>query len=141
MGAGEKIFSFGEFTLDPGEEVLYCGSEPVALTPKAFQMLRFLIENPGRSVDKEELLNEVWADSFVEQGNIAFTVNRLRRALGDNKDQPRFIETVPRILKGHGVVHRRKVPLLRELHRRQQHALEMADRHQHVGESCRSRKR
>lgn len=96
MGTGDKVFSFGEFRLDCGEEVLTSNGEPVALTPKALQMLKFLIENRGRAVTKEELLNEVWADSFVEESNIPFTVNRLRKALGDSKDQPRFIETVPR---------------------------------------------
>src|SRR5687768_2347922 len=96
MSSGTKSFMFGDFVLDCGDEVLLSGGTTVALTPKTFQLLKLLVENHGRAVDKQELLNVVWADSFVEEGNVAFTVNRLRKALGDSKDQPRYIETVPR---------------------------------------------
>src|SRR5688500_3215753 len=96
MSSGTKSFKFGDFVLDCGDEVLLSGGTTVALTPKTFQLLKLLVENHGRAVDKQELLNVVWADSFVEEGNVAFTVNRLRKALGDSKDQPRYIETVPR---------------------------------------------
>ena len=96
MSSEAKSFKFDDFVLDCGDEVLLSGGTPVALTPKTFQLLKLLVQNKVRAVDKQELLNVVWADSFVEEGNVAFTVNRLRKALGDSKDQPRYIETVPR---------------------------------------------
>jgi DNA-binding winged helix-turn-helix (wHTH) protein len=69
---------------------------PVSLTPKAFQLLKILVENHGHIVDKEKLISEIWADSFVEEGNLAVSATILRKALADNASDPTFIETIPR---------------------------------------------
>ena len=69
--------------------------ETVSLTPKAFQLLLVLIENQGRLVKKEELMKAVWAENFVEEGNLTFTIRLLRKALQDKPQNPRFIKTVP----------------------------------------------
>lgn len=90
------MFEFGEFLLDTKEKVLYREGKPVSITPKTFQLLAALVANHGRLVEKEELMRMVWADSFVEAGNLAFTMRLLRKALGDDTQNPRFIETVPR---------------------------------------------
>lgn len=63
-------------------------------TPKAFETLCILVENDGRLVEKNRLLETLWADSFVEEGNIADNVSKIRQALGDNPKEPKFIETV-----------------------------------------------
>jgi DNA-binding winged helix-turn-helix (wHTH) protein len=89
-------FEFGEFLLDTKEKVLWRAGKPVAITPKTFQLLLALVENHGRLVEKDELMRTVWADSYVESGNLTFTINLVRKALGDEKQNPRFIETVPR---------------------------------------------
>lgn len=89
-------FEFGEFRLEAKEKVLLRDGKPVSITPKAFQLLLALVENHGRLVQKEELMQAVWADSFVEDGNLTFTIRVLRKALGDDTQKPRFIETVPR---------------------------------------------
>lgn len=91
-----KAFEFGGFVLDCEEQVLLRDGKPVSLTPKAFLLLRTLVENHGRVIPKNELMETIWPDSFVEEGNLPFTAYFLRKTLGDSKDDPRFIETVPR---------------------------------------------
>ncbi len=89
-------FEFGEFLLDAREKVLLRDGKPIPITPKAFQLLFLLVEKHGHLVEKNELMKSVWADSFVEEGNITFTIGLLRKLLEDNTKNPRFIETVPR---------------------------------------------
>lgn len=89
-------FEFSDYLLDTRERVLLRLGEPVSITPKTFQLLRVLVENHGHIVEKEKIIQSVWADSFVEDGNIAFTMRLLRKALADDRQNPRFIETVPR---------------------------------------------
>jgi DNA-binding winged helix-turn-helix (wHTH) protein/Tol biopolymer transport system component len=91
-----QSFEFGEFVFDIQEKVLRKDQKPVPITPKAFLLLQTLIENHGRLVEKEKLIKTVWPDSIVEEGNLSFTVTLLRKALGDSKNEPRFIETVPK---------------------------------------------
>lgn len=92
----KRFYDFEDFRLDFEENVLRCNDKPLAITPKAFQLLKILVENHGRIVDKEKLLSELWADCFVEEGNLAYTVRLLRKILNDDAQQPKFIETVPR---------------------------------------------
>src|SRR5688572_7698023 len=61
-----------------------------------FDLLLVLVQNPGRVLGKEFLLQSVWPDSFVEEGNITFNVRQLRKALDDDAQAPSYIETVPR---------------------------------------------
>lgn len=70
--------------------------KPVSITPKAFHLLKILVENHGRIAEKEKLITQIWADCTVEEGNLAFTVRTLRKTLGDEAGNPKFIETVPR---------------------------------------------
>jgi Tol biopolymer transport system component/DNA-binding winged helix-turn-helix (wHTH) protein len=89
-------FEFDIFFLDTKEKVLYRDGKPLSLTPKAFQLLLFLVENHGHLVGKDEMLRTIWENSFVEEANIAFTIWLLRKTLDDHKQNPRFIETVPK---------------------------------------------
>jgi len=66
------------------------------LTPKTFDVLVFLVQNPNRLVGKEELLHAVWGDTFVEEGNLAQYISHLRKALGDNSENARLIVTIAR---------------------------------------------
>lgn len=91
-----NLYAFKDFTLDIREGVLLQNGKPVAITPKAFQLLSILIEHRGAVVDKEKLISEMWADSIVEEGNLAFTAQRLRKVLGDDAKTPIYIETVPK---------------------------------------------
>jgi len=88
------IYEFGPFQFDTGAHRLLKGNTPVSLTPKSFDLLRILIENRGRAMSKSELLEALWPDSQVEEGNLAFQVSVLRKALGPEVGS--WIETVPR---------------------------------------------
>src|SRR6267378_3374617 len=92
----QVAYEFGAFTLFPAEKRLLCDGKAVALAPKVFDTLVLLVENPGRLIQKEELLQALWPDSFVEEVALAHNVSQLRKALRDTTEQPRFIETVPK---------------------------------------------
>jgi DNA-binding winged helix-turn-helix (wHTH) protein/Tol biopolymer transport system component len=92
----KQLYEFKNFRLDTGERVLTRDGKPLPITPKVFQLLKILIERHGHVVEKNELMKEIWADSFVEDGNLTFNIRMLRKALGDNAASPEFIETVPR---------------------------------------------
>lgn len=90
----EQIYKFGKFTVDAAERLLFNGKQTISLTPKAFDTLLLLIENGGHVLSKEEIMEKVWADSFVEENNLAQNISALRRALGEGIDGAKFIETV-----------------------------------------------
>src|SRR6266436_6399261 len=91
-----NLYRFGQFVLDPSRRTLSRANSPVSLTPKAFDVLLFLAQNPNRLVTKEELLQAVWGDTFVEEGNLTQYISHLRKALGDNSEDTRLIVTIAR---------------------------------------------
>jgi len=93
---GSHMYRFGQFVLDPRRRTLSRADSPVSLTPKAFDVLVFLVRNPHRLVTKEELLQSVWGDTFVEEGNLTQYISLLRKALGDNSENKRLIVTIAR---------------------------------------------
>lgn len=92
----DALYCFGDFVLDPRRRTVSRGDSPVLLTPKAFDLLMFFVQNPNRLVTKEELLQGVWGDSFVEEGNLTRYVSHLRKALNDDEDDTRLIVTIAR---------------------------------------------
>ena len=82
--------------LDSRRRTLSHADSPISLTPKAFDVLLFLVQNPNRLVTKEELLQAVWGDTFVEEGNLTQYIYHLRKALGDNSEDARLIVTIAR---------------------------------------------
>src|ERR1700741_4532679 len=90
------LYRFGQFVVDSRRRTLSRGDSPVSLTPKAFDVLLFLVQNPNRLVTKEELLQAVWGDTFVEEGNLTQYISHLRKALGDNSEDTRLIVTIAR---------------------------------------------
>ena len=88
-------FSFGEFELDPDRRLLLRQGEAVPLHSKAFDLLLTLVENHNKVLSKNELLDKVWENQFVEENNLTVHVAALRKALGETKDDHRFIVTVP----------------------------------------------
>lgn len=89
-------YEFGPYRLDLSKRVLTCEGETIALTPKATDILIMLVMNAGELVEKDELLRQVWPDTFVEESNLTQNIFLLRRALGDERAGPRYIETVAR---------------------------------------------
>ncbi len=89
-------YEFKNFRLDSSAKILFCDDKPVSLTPKVFDTLQVFVEHAGRLLEKDELMQKIWQDRFVEESNLTFNIKMLRRALKDDARQPRFIETVPR---------------------------------------------
>jgi predicted ATPase/DNA-binding winged helix-turn-helix (wHTH) protein len=87
-------YRFGEFTLDLAKGCVFKAGQAIKLRPKVYEALKFLVEHPGRLIGKQELMQAVWADSFVTDDSLVQCTLELRRALGD-RDQ-RIIKTVPR---------------------------------------------
>ena len=92
--SGSIYYEFGEFQLKCADHLLLRDGKPVALTNKAFHTLSVLVQRSGHLVEKSELINAVWGDTFVEEGNLAVTISMLRKVLGDNRNEHRYIETV-----------------------------------------------
>jgi len=89
-------YEFGPFRLEPEEHRLLRNGTPALLTPKAFDLLLFLIRNPGRLITKDQILEAIWPGSFVEQGNITVLISSLRKVLGETEGAHPYIETVPK---------------------------------------------
>lgn len=92
--ADRHIYEFGQFRLDPAEHLLLCDGAPVSITEKAFQVLLVLVRKSGHLVEKSELVTAVWGDTFIEEGNLTVTISMLRKTLGDDRHERRFIETI-----------------------------------------------
>jgi len=90
------VFRFEPFQLDVGERRLVRSGELVSLRPKVFDTLCILVENHGRLIRKDELMQRLWPDSVVEENNLDHNISKLRRALQDGANGQKFIETVPR---------------------------------------------
>jgi TolB-like protein/DNA-binding winged helix-turn-helix (wHTH) protein/Flp pilus assembly protein TadD len=82
--------------LDAAEKLLLKNEEPVPLTPKAFETLLILVQKNGSLVQKDELIAQLWPDSFVEENSLAQNIYLLRKALGEGPGEHAYIETVPR---------------------------------------------
>src|SRR5580698_1781902 len=95
---GKDLYEFGPFRLDAAQRLLSRDDRPILLQPKAFETLLVLVRNSERVVLKEELLDAVWADTFVQESNLTQNIFVLRKALGDADDgvaRRRYTVTVP----------------------------------------------
>jgi len=89
-------YEFGPFRLNATERLLQRGAELVPLTPKVFDTLLVLVENSGHVLDKNELMRQLWPDSFVEESSLTQNISLLRRALSDVESAVNYIETIPK---------------------------------------------
>ena len=89
------FYEFGPFRLDVLRRRLLRDGEPVRLTPKAFDLLRVLVEEAGRTVEKDELLEKVWPGTVVEENNLNQNITALRKSLGDSRQESQYIATIP----------------------------------------------
>lgn len=92
-GNPKRFYELGVFRIDVTDRLLFGEEGPLSLTPKAFDTLLFLVENSGRVLSRDEIMSEVWPDSFVEENNLAQNISALRKALGP---EGKLIETVPK---------------------------------------------
>src|ERR1700730_7468887 len=89
-------YEFGAFRLTPSEGQLLREGLPLPLPPKAFEMLVLLVQQSGHLISKEELMQTLWPDSFVEEANLTHHIWMLRKTLAEAENGHRYIETVPR---------------------------------------------
>ncbi|HXG64681.1 MAG TPA: tetratricopeptide repeat protein [Blastocatellia bacterium] len=90
------VYEFGPFRLDAIERVLLREGQPVPLTPKAFATLLMLVQHSGHIVEKDDLMQAVWPDTFVEEVSLARNVSVLRKTLGESDSGQPYIETIPK---------------------------------------------
>ena len=96
MNSNSKVvYEFGPFRMDAEKQVLRRDGELIAITPKAFETLLVLVRRGREIVSKEELMKEIWPDSFVEEANLSQHIFKLRKALGDTLEGERYIITLP----------------------------------------------
>src|SRR5215510_5068304 len=88
------VYEFGKFVLDPRAKTLFSEGKPIHLPAKEFETLLLLVENNHKALSKDEMMKAIWQDSFVEEGNLAKQISRLRKIL--NTDGEQFIETLPK---------------------------------------------
>ena len=91
----QHFYQFGPFRLDPLKRRLSRDGEALRLTPKAFELLLVLVEEGGRTVEKDELLERVWAGTIVEENNLNQNITALRKLLGDSRQESQYIATIP----------------------------------------------
>src|SRR5215510_6328468 len=91
---GHNLLNFGPFRLDVRNHQLWRGQEVVRLTNKALTVLRYLVEHNGQLVTKGDLFAAVWPEVVVSDSALVVCIRELRRALGDERRTPQFIETV-----------------------------------------------
>src|SRR5262249_47856217 len=87
---------FHDFRLDTTNLCLWCGEERLSLAPKAFDLLRYLVDHANRLVTQEEILESLWTDTFVNPEVVKKYILGIRKVLGDRHDKPEFIRTFPK---------------------------------------------
>src|SRR6185295_7122420 len=93
----QHFYEFGPFRLDPQKRRLLRDGEHIRLTPKAFDLLLVLVEESGRTVEKDELLEKVWPGTAVEENNLNQNITALRKSLGDSRQESQYIATIPSV--------------------------------------------
>ena len=94
-GNDKHFYEFGPFRLDPVKRRLMREGEVVPLTPKAFDTLFVLVQESGKTIEKDDLMNRVWPDAVVEENNLNQNITALRRSLGDSRRNSSYIATIP----------------------------------------------
>lgn len=94
--AKSSIYEFADFRVDAAKRLLKrCDGEAIPLTPKVFDTLLYLVEHRGVVLDKNDLMLAIWPDTVVEENNLNQSISALRRVLGENRGENRYIATVP----------------------------------------------
>jgi TolB-like protein/DNA-binding winged helix-turn-helix (wHTH) protein/Tfp pilus assembly protein PilF len=91
------FYDFGPFRIDPLKRRLLRDGEVIRLTPKAFDLLLVLVEESGKTLEKDELLEKVWPGTIVEENNLNQNITALRKSLGDSRHESQYIATIPGI--------------------------------------------
>jgi len=114
MPHNNLYYEFGPYQLSVNTRLLKRAGETISLTPKAAEILVLLVTRAGQLIEKDELLKEIWPDTFVEEANLSQNIFYLRKALGDDRAGPKYIETVTR--RGYRFIAAVKVVEVEENH-------------------------
>ncbi|PON19234.1 hypothetical protein C2W62_03800 [Candidatus Entotheonella serta] len=87
-------YVFGPYEINLERYELCCDQRPVKIEPKAFDALAYLVQQHGRVVSKEELLDQLWADQYVSEGALMYCISEARKAIGDSGRTQRLIKTI-----------------------------------------------
>jgi DNA-binding winged helix-turn-helix (wHTH) protein/TolB-like protein/Tfp pilus assembly protein PilF len=93
---GVRTHRFADVVVELDRYCLVKGGESKKITPRAFEVLNYLIEHRERVVEKQELFERIWKESFVSDNSLTRAIKEIRQVIGDNADAPRYIETVPK---------------------------------------------
>src|SRR6185295_9751288 len=115
MPHNNLYYEFGPYQLNVNTRLLKRSGETISLTPKAADILGLLLARAGQLVEKDELLKEIWPDTFVEESNLSQNIFYLRKALGDDRSGPTYIETVTR--RGYRFIAAVRIVEVEENHR------------------------
>lgn len=96
-GTFKQFYAFGSFLFDVEGHHLLREGQTVPLPPKAMEALRVLLQQPGQVLSREELMQAVWAEAFVEDANLTVAISQLRKALDHDEETVEYIETIPRV--------------------------------------------
>ena len=122
------FYEFGDFRLDADRHRLIRDGEVVPLPPKAIEALIVLVQHPGKLLEREELMQAVWSDAFVEDANLTVAISQLRKALGQTGEALEYIETIPRVgyrfVRDVRKVEGQPAPLIVEKHTRSRTVIE-----------------
>lgn len=91
-----RYYEFGEFRLDTRQRILLKDENSITLSAKMFDLLFFLVQNEGKILEHNDLLDKIWEGTFVEQANLKKSVSLLRQILGEKPNESRYIKTIPR---------------------------------------------
>ena len=90
-----QVYEFDEFRLDAAKRQLLREGEIVPLYSKAFELLLFMVQNNGRDLAKDQILETIWPGQVLEESNLTVNISAVRRALGEKAAQPRYLITIP----------------------------------------------
>src|SRR5215204_3161758 len=90
-----RFYEFDDFRIDAVKRRLLRMDEFVHLPPKVFDTLLMLIQHHGRVLDKDQLMEAIWSDTIVEENNLTQNISAIRKALGENRGEHRYVVTVP----------------------------------------------
>ena len=88
----KSFYEFGPYRLEPEEHLLLRGEKSLPLAPKAFELLILLVQNQGRLLTKDQIMQAIWRDSFVEEANLTVWISVLRKTLGEGEGAPQYID-------------------------------------------------
>src|SRR5262245_42294295 len=91
-----QTYRFDDVVVDRARFQVWKAGQARTLTPKAFDLLLYLVDRRGRVVGRQELFDELWKGAFVTDNALTRVIKEIRQVIGDDADAPRYLETIPK---------------------------------------------